>query len=295
MKPFVSGGRSVFVLGLGLLLFAAGFGLAQTFTGLQNLNGTNGAGAETGLARAGQWLYGTTPAGGVSNNGTVFRLQTNGMAFTNLHLFTGGLDGAVPQSGLVLSGPWLYGTAAAGGSQGYGTVFALQTNGGNFTLLYSFTNGSDGAHPQGGLVWSSNVIYGTTVGVGEGYGTVFALNASGGALTNLHTFSGGSDGGYPQGPLVLSGARPQTAGTGGAVESVPGQDHAGNGFAAINPAGEVMQGRKVTAVRSQGEHCAMPGAASAGGAVKPGARQNQGALRIATIGPAAERVEIGEE
>ena len=42
-----------------------------------------------------------------------------------------------------------YGTTPHGGS-GFGTVFSI-TSGGALTLLYSFTNGVDGANPQAAL------------------------------------------------------------------------------------------------------------------------------------------------
>jgi uncharacterized repeat protein (TIGR03803 family) len=69
-------------------------------------------------------LYGTTPFGGTSGNGTVFTIKTDGTGFTTLHNFTGGADGANPSAGLVLSGNTLYGTEG-GGSSGNGTVFSL--------------------------------------------------------------------------------------------------------------------------------------------------------------------------
>jgi uncharacterized repeat protein (TIGR03803 family) len=48
-----------------------------------------------------------------------------------------------------------------------------------FTTLYSFTNGTDGAVPDG-LVLSGNTLYGTTTEGGKsGYGTLFALSFGG--------------------------------------------------------------------------------------------------------------------
>lgn len=82
------------------------------------------------------------------------------------------------------SGNTLYGTTAAGGSGGSGTVFQLNTNGTGLTVLYSFTpvssgsvsTNSDGASPYSGLVASGNSLYGTTTTGGTGgSGTVFAL------------------------------------------------------------------------------------------------------------------------
>ena len=111
---------------------------------------SDGASPQAGLILAGNTLYGTAEYGGSAGAGTVFALNTNGTGFTNLHNFTGGSDGANPLAGLILSGNTLYGTAYAGGSSGFGTVFAINTNGTRLTTLYSFTDGSDGAGPQAG-------------------------------------------------------------------------------------------------------------------------------------------------
>src|SRR5947209_7417807 len=48
-------------------------------------------------------------------------------------------DGARPSAGLLLSGTTLYGTASAGGSWGYGTVFKVNIDGTDFVTLHSFT------------------------------------------------------------------------------------------------------------------------------------------------------------
>ena len=50
----------------------------------------------------------------------------------------------------------------ANGSAANGTVFAVNTDGTGFTNLYSFTDGSDGANPNAGLILSGNTLYGTT-------------------------------------------------------------------------------------------------------------------------------------
>jgi len=143
-------------------------------------NGYDGAAPVAGLILCGNTLYGTASYGGSSGYGTVFAVNTNGMCFTNLHSFTGGNDGAYPVGGLVLSGNTLYGTAENAGSSGVGTVFDVQTDGTAFTILYSFTNGSDGAISDGRLILSGNTLYGTAeYGGSSGDGTVFAVNTDG--------------------------------------------------------------------------------------------------------------------
>ena len=74
--------------------------------------------------------------------------------FNVIHNFSGGADGAYGYVGLTpdRSGNF-YGTAWAGGTYGYGTVFKLShsSSGWVLTTLYSFAGGNDGATPWGRL------------------------------------------------------------------------------------------------------------------------------------------------
>ncbi len=105
-------------------------------------------------------LYGTTFAGGMTSNGTVFRISPSG-TYTNLHSFTGSPDGALPMAGLVLGGDGnFYGTTSQGGTTnfntfpstaGYGTVFRISPTG-TYTTLYAFAGSpNSGAYPEAGL------------------------------------------------------------------------------------------------------------------------------------------------
>jgi len=162
------------------------FALNTDGTGFTNLHSFSVADGKTplaGLALSGTTLYGTTYYGGDSGLGTVFAVSTDGTGFTNLHSFSAASsvyphtnwDGYNPFARLVLSGKTLYGTAESGGSVGYGTVFAVNTDGTGFRTLHSFTL-LDGAFPQGGLTLSGNILYGTTYSGGNGgNGVVFSI------------------------------------------------------------------------------------------------------------------------
>lgn len=146
------------------------------FTNLYNFtDGSDGANPVAGLTLSSNTLYGTAQFGGGSGEGTVFSINTDGTGFTTLHEFEGGSDGRRPQAGLVLSNNTLYGTAIRGGNRDDGTVFAVDTDGGNFTTLYSFFGGGDGELPLAGLVLSDNTLYGTTFIGASGTGVVFSL------------------------------------------------------------------------------------------------------------------------
>ena len=183
------GGSPVWGTLFALSTNGTGFTNLHSFTG--GIYGTGGA-IPNDLILSGTTLYGTTIRGGISSYGTVFAVNTDGTGFTTLHSFTALIsntnsDGALPLSGLILSGNTLYGTASGGGSSGSGTVFALHTNGTGFKTLHSFapsstnssgiyTNGG-GANPSAGLILSGNTLYGTTGNGGSsGNGTVFSIS-----------------------------------------------------------------------------------------------------------------------
>jgi uncharacterized repeat protein (TIGR03803 family) len=183
------------------------------FTNLYNFSGGNdGSHPHAGLVLSGNTLYGTAPYGGVANAGTIFKVNTNGSGFTNLHVFSlasgpsnTNSDGVGPFGGLVLSGNTLYGTASSGGIQGCGTVFSLRTNGTAFVNLYNFSCAAgDGAYPIG-LILSSDTLYGVTlVGGTASTGSLFKLNTNGTLYTNFFSFTSEGDGANPNADLVLS-------------------------------------------------------------------------------------------
>lgn len=103
-------------------------------------------------------LYGTTLAGGIGGQGTVFKLNIKTRIETVLYSFAGGTDGAAPFAGLVQdpSGS-LYGTTDSGGgcfggACYFGTVFKVDTTG-KETVLYAFQGYADGARP-GESLWN---------------------------------------------------------------------------------------------------------------------------------------------
>ncbi len=188
-----------------------------TFDGGNYYTNSDGATPLGTLASSGDVLYGTTESGGTFGVGTVFRLNTDGSAFTNLYNFTNGLDGEEPMAGLVLSGDALYGTAS-GGAEGDGTIFKINTDGTGFTNLYSFSaltvdsTNSDGSSPLSGLVLGGDTLYGTANDGGPGgAGTLFKIQTNGTGFTNIYSFNAGSftnisDGVSPTGGLTLSGS-----------------------------------------------------------------------------------------
>jgi uncharacterized repeat protein (TIGR03803 family) len=140
-------------------------------------------------------LYGTAPEGGTNGYGTVFQITHQGK-ITVFYSFSNTVDGGTPLAPLMqFTNGNLYGTAAGGGSNGYGTVFQV-TAAGHVTSIYSFTNGIDGATPEGALInGEDGQLYGTcSVGGSNGTGTIFTITTAG-VLTPLYSFSAGTN--YP--------------------------------------------------------------------------------------------------
>ena len=175
-------------------------------SGFPNYTNQEGSAPAAGLILVSNLLYGTASQSGLHGSGTIFAASTNGLIFTNLYNFTANAgspatngDGANPRSGLVWVSNTLYGTTYNGGLSS-GTIFAIGTNGLGFTNLHNFTvndvypyTNSDGAHPNAGLIFSGNALYGTATGGGNpdsftGAGTVFSL-AIGPATINPPTLS----------------------------------------------------------------------------------------------------------
>jgi uncharacterized repeat protein (TIGR03803 family) len=180
--------------------------LQQTSPRLRTLytfaGGSDGGDVESGVViGSGGVLYGTTFNGGIdvcySGCGTVFSLTppaSPGGAWTEsvLYSFKGSpSDGTNPNlDGVVIgTGGVLYGATVTGGTvhpscgiPGCGVAFQLTppaSPGGVWTetVLHDFTSGSDGVSPNGLVIGSGGMLYGTTYGGGGalGWGTVFAL------------------------------------------------------------------------------------------------------------------------
>ena len=193
--------------------------------------GTNSDGnrPQGDLVTDGSTLYGTAEYGGTNNNGTVFKINTDGSGFAVIKTFSAtflgtnnvsenmlvnsgtNTDGARPIGGLVLDGSTLYGTTYHGGISN-GVVFAMQTDGSGYTVLKYFSgiNGigtnSDGAAPVAGLTLGGDTLYGVTVGGGvAGCGNIFKLKTNGAGFIDLHDFLH-SDGAFPRNALFLNGS-----------------------------------------------------------------------------------------
>jgi len=166
--------------------------------------GSNGANPSANLTLSGSVFYGMTTAGGRSQDGNIFSINTNGTGYTDLYDFTNS-KGQYPYGSLTLSGTVLYGMAYEGGANNWGVIFSINTNGTGYTDLHDFDI-TDGKYPYGSLTLVGSVLYGAvSQGAVNGDGCIFSINTNGTMFTDMHDFNV-TDGNGPQGDLLLSGS-----------------------------------------------------------------------------------------
>ncbi|MFC2149707.1 choice-of-anchor tandem repeat GloVer-containing protein [Candidatus Auribacterota bacterium] len=206
--------KRLFILTCVFVLFAfpvhaSEFTILHDFLGGENDGKIAQGDVQGDLVVSGDTLYGMTVSGGTSDWGTIFAVGTGGTGFTLLHKFlSGGDDGKEPTGSLTLSGSKLYGMTSGGGLVGGGTLFSIDMDGSDFTLLREFKNGlNDGEVPYGDLALSGDILYGMTYGGGVNtYGTIFSIDTNGSGYTRLYDFVGPTgDGMKPYGGLTVSG------------------------------------------------------------------------------------------
>ena len=155
-----------------------------------------------------------------SECGTVFRLTTDGQQFEVLRKFSGqpGDGGCPSYCQLSVSGTTLYGVTSGGGS-GFGTIFSMNIDGKDFTLLHAFDNFAflgaeflkEGSQPECSLALVGSKLIGTASNGGaNNMGTLFAydLTPPGLTVTTAPTLPAGTVGTLYQQQLAATGGTP---------------------------------------------------------------------------------------
>jgi uncharacterized repeat protein (TIGR03803 family) len=154
------------------------------------------------------YLFGTTVEGG-KGPGTLWSVNLSDDTETVVYKFPGKPDGSRPFAPLAVLDHFFYGTTAAGGTYGNGTVYKIPDSGsGTPTVIHSFNRiRRDGASPGAAVTVVGHELYGTTTVGGEfDKGTVFKVDAAGtgpGSERRLHSFTGNPDGAAPNAELTL--------------------------------------------------------------------------------------------
>lgn len=219
MKPYLA--SSFCATLLGLLPFMVAPTSAAPYSILHSFRGTNyadGAGPSAQLVLSGLTLYGTTYAGGISNAGVIYKINTDGSGYEVIRHCSVGLlvDDASPGGPLKLVGSKLYGTASGWAmwqsstapvsyTERRGGLFCVDTNGANYSQVVmwggSYYYGvnpmfspSEKAFPKSGVVASGPDLYGIV------NDTLFAVGTNGLNFRLLNTLAS-----YSDSPLTLAG------------------------------------------------------------------------------------------
>lgn len=147
-------------------------------------------------------LYGTTYAGGVFNEGCIYKVTLDGVETVLYSFFNGngGIhDGATPYGSLVEAADGnFYGTTNAGGAgTGSGTIFKI-TPSGVFSTIHSFqgrpTDGQDAFDSP--TLGADGNLYGTTYeGGANGFGCIYRITP-GGNEAQLYSFGNTAGDGF---------------------------------------------------------------------------------------------------
>jgi uncharacterized repeat protein (TIGR03803 family) len=194
-----------------------GYVIHHSFTGQPD----DGEWPHNGLYVLNGIMYGMTFAGGCNGTncvnydsngcGTIFFMRPDGMDYAVLWNFAcggGDLGAALPGANFVSDGLKLYGTTGYGGQFDplAGTVFSIDPDGSNFTVLHSFQF-PEGMLPQRGCILVNDTLYGVTCTGGSGgflgNGTIFSVRTDGTGFTTLRDFVSDADGIAPCGTLTF--------------------------------------------------------------------------------------------
>jgi uncharacterized repeat protein (TIGR03803 family) len=135
-----------------------------------------------GLTLVGNTLYGMTDQGGTRGIGTIFRINTDGTGYSQMHSFAGSPgDGAQPVGTLFSDGAQLFGSTPRGGAFGVGSnaalgvLFGLNLDGSNYQVLNSFDGGPMGGGPDD-VIEFNGALYGMTgAGGSANDGVIFSF------------------------------------------------------------------------------------------------------------------------
>lgn len=170
------------------------------------------------------YLYGAS-FNGLGNNGYIYKMKPNGSAFTIIKTFQSNVD--IPASmnfKPLIVGNKLYGVSYYGGANGRGTLFSINLDGTELTILFSFPAAN--GQPYGCLLdGADGYFYGRIYGA-QG---IFRIRPDGTGFTVLHTFIAGSGDGYGGANDIVFGLDGFLYG----VEIFGGANETGNGNAGV--------------------------------------------------------------
>ncbi|MEI6085528.1 MAG: choice-of-anchor tandem repeat GloVer-containing protein [Verrucomicrobiota bacterium] len=155
------------------------------------------------LLVTGSSLIGVTHSGSFGppngSNGTIYKMDTNGLNYQVIHRFDGNsAAGGRTSGGLLLLNSTLYGLMAYGST---GAVYSVETDGNNFQVLATFADQFAFYERPLQLITDGTKLYGLTRSSTQTpFGEVFSIATNGANYQTVHAF--------PDVPLVPGGAKP---------------------------------------------------------------------------------------
>lgn len=137
---------------------------------------------------------------GTASGGSIYSLDTEEKELKSVTEFTHD-RGSTLSSFLKVDGNY-WSTITDGGAHDEGAIFQMDTNGQNYSVIYSF-EGTNGSTPNGTLTQVGDRIWGTTKSGGnQNAGTIFSIHKNGTGYTVEHHFKSTS-GWIPAGALLF--------------------------------------------------------------------------------------------
>lgn len=168
------------------------FTTVHSFNGSNTINGSQPQGK---LLFDGVYFYGVTFNGGINTKGVLYKIKPDGTDFIKLFDFDGAnnVNNVEPGEPILLDG-FLYGSTFLGGTNEYGFIYKIRTDGTEFSVLHDYDL-STGAKPHCKLTMAGDYLYGTTSSGGpSGGGVIFKIKPDGTEYTNIFDFV--TDSGY---------------------------------------------------------------------------------------------------
>jgi len=146
------------------------------YTVLHNFEGSDGLNPSYKIVCQNDYIYGMTDRGGKDvNNGTIYRIKTDGSLFKTLFDFDQRISAAA-KGYFILADYQLYIIAYNFGQYLKGSLFQLNPDGTGYYKLVDFNGAGNGSNPRT-LIKAGDKLYGTTNSGGAGnLGTIFSYN-----------------------------------------------------------------------------------------------------------------------
>jgi uncharacterized repeat protein (TIGR03803 family) len=166
------------------------------------------SGSVGGVAIVGNRLIGTTydDRFGLDRGDSVWALDLDNNSFTTLHTFDRHDEGSGVLGNLAISGDYAFGTAAADGEYGAGSLWRINLTNGDFAVLHDFTDQDGHASRIAEFVYDGKILGVGWEGGATGAGTLWMYDIPSASFELLHSFDRSRNEYHPNGGIVLAGS-----------------------------------------------------------------------------------------